>query len=220
MLLVAAGVAAVALRAAVLAGVPSTVTRLDNVAATAPLLPRLMTATGVLARYVRVLAWPVHLAADRSYPEIPLVVSPTDPTFLAGIVLLVATAAGIVWGWRHDRRVAFALGFTAVTFSVTANAVVPIGTIMGERLAYVPSLGFCLLLALAIRAVAARAGYRTAAVLCAALALTYAVRTVARNAVWRDPRTFAEALVRDAPRSARGHRELGLVLAHAGEHDR
>src|SRR5436190_473408 len=133
LLLLAAVVVAVALRATVLAGVPSAIPRLDNVAADAPLGPRLMTAIGVLARYARVLAWPVHLAADRSYPEIPLVVSPTDPTFLAGIGLLVATAAGIVWGWRHDRALAFALGFTAVTFSVTANLLVPIGTIMAER---------------------------------------------------------------------------------------
>ncbi|HLY38545.1 MAG TPA: tetratricopeptide repeat protein [Candidatus Binatia bacterium] len=216
MLLVAAGVVAIALRAAVLANVPPAVPRLDNVAAAAPLGPRLMTAIGVLARYARVLAWPVHLAADHSYPEIPLVVAATDPTFLAGIGLLVATAAGIAWAWRHDRAVAFALAFTAVTFSVTANVLLPIGTIMAERLTYVPSLGFCLLVALALRTV----GRKTAAVACVALVLAYAVRTVTRNAVWRDSRTFAEALVRDAPRSARSHRELGLVLAQAGEHDR
>src|SRR6185295_16239423 len=41
-----------------------------------------------------------------------------------------------------------------------------------------------------------------------------------RNAVWQDQRTFAEAMVRDAPKSARSHRELGLVYGESGEHEK
>src|SRR5262249_62029932 len=85
--------------ALVLGATAPPVTRLDNVVAGAPLAPRLLTAVGVLARYARVLVWPVHLAADHSYPQVPLVVSVVDPTFLAGLSLLVAATAGFVWGW-------------------------------------------------------------------------------------------------------------------------
>jgi Tfp pilus assembly protein PilF len=47
----------------------------------------------------------------------------------------------------------------------------------------------------------------------------YAARTVARNVVWREPLGFYSAMVVDAPRSARSHRELGTVLGDLGRFD-
>jgi protein O-mannosyl-transferase len=217
-----AALVAVAVRAVVIRGLPDHIDRLDNVAGAAPLGPRLLTAVGVLARYARVLVWPLGLAADRSYAQIPLIVSPAEPVFLAGVGVIVAGMALALWGWWHDRNVAFAVTLAAVTMSLTVNLLVPIGTIMAERLLYVPSIGFCLLAAIAIEAVAARTSrpFAVAAGICLALSAAYGLRTIERNPVWRDPRTFAEALVRDAPASARSHRELALVYAERGDNER
>ena len=44
----------------------------------------------------------------------------------------------------------------------------------------------------------------------------YGVRTIARNAVWREPLLFFQTMTVDAPRSARSHAELASALAEAG----
>src|SRR4029077_4765765 len=125
-----------------------------------------------------------------------------DPVFVAGAGVVAGATMLAAWGLRHDRAVTFAIAFAAVTLSVPANLLVPIGTIMAERLLYVPSLGFCLLVAIPIRRAAAwseRGAGPMVVGLAALLTLGYAARTATRNRVWHDPRTFAEALVRDAP---------------------
>jgi Tfp pilus assembly protein PilF len=102
----------------------------------------------------------------------------------------------------------------ALTFALVSNLVIPIGTIMGERLLYLPSAGFCLALAAVLtRAVPSS---RTRAAIVAVVVALYGARTVDRNAVWREPLTFFRTMVADAPRSARSHAELASALAEAG----
>ena len=209
--------AAILLRTMVMGSVAPLPLRLDNVLATAPLAPRLYTAVAVVAAYARLLLWPVHLSADYSYPQIELATTPGDPRVLAGAAVIVASGALAAWGWSRQRTVCFAIAFTALTFSIVSNLVVLIGTVMGERLLYLPSAGFCLLLAVAIATVGH--GTRLPAILTALVVALYAARTVERNGVWRDGPTFFRALVADAPRSARSHRELGLELSEENRSD-
>jgi len=50
-------------------------------------------------------------------------------------------------------------------------------------------------------------------------AFTRAARSCGSQ-VWNDRLRFFEAMVRDAPRSARSHRELGLTYGDLGRYDR
>lgn len=219
--LATAVVAALVVRSAVLGGLAPPPFRLDNVLATASPWSRLCTAVAVVATYARLLVWPVHLAADYSFPQIPLATSAADPRVLAGLAVLLAAGALATWGWFRQRHTCFAIAFAALTFSIVSNLVVLIGTILGERLLYLPSAGFCLLLAIGIGAAGARTGRGgTATVALATLVVgLYAARTIERNTVWRDGPTFFTAMVADAPRSARSHRELGLSLSERDRHD-
>jgi tetratricopeptide (TPR) repeat protein len=198
------------------------VDRLDNVLAVAPPLPRLLTAIGVTAKYVGTLVWPFRLSADYSYPQIPLIESATAPAFLAGLTLLIGLAVLAAWGRRRSADVCFAVVFTATTFAVVSNFVVPIGTIMAERLLYLPSLGFCLLVAIGIERVGritpATAGLPL--VLALVVASAWGIGTASRSRVWNDRVRFFETMVRDAPASARSHREWATVLSDLGQHDR
>jgi tetratricopeptide (TPR) repeat protein len=219
-MLAAAVVAAVVIRTAVLGGVAPPPLLLDNPLVAASAGSRLWTVLAVVAAYARLLVWPIHLSADYSFPQVPLATSPADPRVLAGIAV-VAIAGGLAaWGWVRQRHVCFAIAFAALTFAVVSNLFVPIGTIMAERLLYLPSAGFCLLLALCIATIGPRLGREPiATVALAALVVgLYAVRTIQRNAVWRDAPTFFRAMVADAPRSARSHRELGLSLSDQNRH--
>ena len=84
----------------------------------------------------------------------------------------------------------FALAFTAATFAPVSNLLVPIGTIMAERLLYVPSIGFCLAAALALRGLAGvlplRAGRRgwAFAGLVGAAVLLHGGRAYDRSLAW------------------------------------
>jgi tetratricopeptide (TPR) repeat protein len=209
--------AAILIRTAVMRGVAPLPLRLDNVLATAPPGSRLYTAIAVIATYARLLVWPVRLSADYSFPQIELATSLADPRVLAGVAVLVVAGALAAWGWFMQRHVCFAIAFAALTFSIVSNVVVLIGTIMAERLLYLPSAGFCLLLALGITTIGR--GRRATAVLGALAVGLYGARTLERNTVWRDAPTFFRAMVADAPRSARSHRELGLLLSEQNQHD-
>jgi len=107
-----------------------------------------------------------------------------------------------------------------------SNIVVPIGTIMAERLLYLPPWAFCLLLAATFDALgrwsfrAPRAIDAVAYGAAVLMVVPYAGGTIVRSQVWNDRLRFFEAMVRDAPRSARSHRELGLTYGDLGRYDR
>jgi len=208
---------------------------LDNPLVALPAWPRALTTIAVVGLYAWRLLVPVRLAADYSYDQIPAVASPLDPGFLAGLAVLLAVPA-LAW-WCRARLPAATLGLVllALTFGLVSNLAFPIGTIMAERLLYLPSVGFCLALAAALVAAAGArpapaAGAaassplralvaRPALVLAvAALLLAYGARTWTRNRVWHDPEVFYATMVAEAPRSARSQREYGGMLAERGRH--
>jgi tetratricopeptide (TPR) repeat protein len=89
-----------------------------------------------------------------------------------------------------------------------------LGPPVAERLLYLPSAGFCVLLALAIHRLGGRIGTWA---LTGALVVAYSGLTIARNRVWAEPSVFFRTMVADAPRSARSHRELGTFLGERNE---
>jgi tetratricopeptide (TPR) repeat protein len=189
-----------------------------NPAASAPAELRVMTALHVLALACWRLVMPFRLAADYSFREIPVAASVMDPGVIAGGVVAVALAGLAVALWRRSRPGLIWLALALLSWGIVSNLVLPIGTIFGERLLYLPSVGFCLLAAMAL--VRPVHEPRPALVAVAALALVaWGVRTVVRNAVWRTDLAFAEQLVRDAPESAHAHHVLGTTYSQLGRDD-
>ncbi|HKQ59722.1 MAG TPA: DUF1736 domain-containing protein, partial [Candidatus Polarisedimenticolaceae bacterium] len=123
---------------------------LDNPTAFGPAPARIATALWVQARYAGLWLWPRPLSSDYSYDAVPSVASPGDVRLWIGLAL--ATAAGIAL-WRGVRRTPpLALGAaTWILFALpSSNLVFPAGTLMAERLTYLPSLGAALLTAHAV----------------------------------------------------------------------
>lgn len=212
-LLVAVALGYVALRRTVLGAIAPAAELLDNPLGLLPAGERVVGAVAVVGLYALRLVFPLWLSADYSYDQIPVPDTALDPRVLAGLTVIVGV--GVVAWWAMRRLPALALGllFMALTFALVSNLVVPIGTIMGERLLYLPSAGFCVALAAGLAAVGRGWGFAAAVVVLVAL---YGGRTVARNPVWREPLVFFETMAADAPRSARAHAELGTALAEAG----
>jgi hypothetical protein len=103
------------------------------------------------------LIFPVKLAADRSFHQIPLA-GPADPAAWASLVAMAAILAAVIARRRRDPLLFWAAGFFGLALVPVSNLVVLIGAPMAER--FLPSVGF----ALAVAALAYRfAAPRTAA---------------------------------------------------------
>lgn len=190
---------------------------LDNPLAPVSAPVRIATAIIVLWRYVGLLVFPHILSADYSYNEIPAVTTPGDPRLLVALLGFTALAAVIAAYRRRLPVLPLSAAFAAVTIALTSNLPFAIGTMMGERLLYLPSFAFCL----AAGWLAAIAYQRHPAIggplLCAVLVL-YGFRTWERNEDWRDNETLFRATVVTSPYSAKAHYNLGVAYFRRGAH--
>jgi len=165
-----------------------------------------------------VLVWlewliaPLHLSAD----YLPNEFVPSAGLGLAQVAGLLALAA-LLWSAVAARK--RAPGITAgivwmlVTVAVAANVVFPTGVILGERLAYLPSVGAAVAVGALWQLV--RPGRLRFCLTATVLALL-AARTLERIPVWHDEQRFLAALVRDAPDSYRTHWGLGAEAFKRG----
>ena len=179
---------------------------IDNPASLIAVPQRILTALWVQCLYVFKTFLPITLSADYSYKELPLVMGLDDWRAWAGLAL-----AGIALVAALNRRYRAAVLAYAILFSPTANVLFPIGTIMGERLAYAPSMGLALLAAIIL---GRQRQWR--AVLIAA-ALLFSARTALRNLDWLNPERFYLKLVDTSPNSAKAHYSLGALRASRGD---
>jgi Flp pilus assembly protein TadD len=172
-----------------------------------------LSATRVLAEYLRVLFVPTTLGTDFAYAaRIPLLAAP-DAHAVVATAAWLAVLGGALAAARRAPLAAAGLLWIFVALLPVLH-LVPIGTLMAERLAYLPSVGACLAAAAALAALPARAG----AVLAAALSLLLAGRAAARAHEWRSPRALWEAEVALAPRDPVVNNNLAVELSRAGEH--
>ena len=119
-----------------------------------------------------------------------------------------------VVSYRRSKPVFFFVAFFFATLAPTANLAILIGTIMAERLLYLPSVGFAAAVAIGIHGLARRLGSRplVAAVALGTIGVAYGARTYQRNPDWQDDETLFGSAVEAAPHSFRTHLSLGSAL--------
>jgi len=194
---------------------PRIINFLDNPLVWLPRSLRILNAMRIAWKYVGLHVYPATLSCDYSYNAILLYAGwrYTAPAVIAALLMLA------LWIWTlWTRRNAWFLAgaIYLAGFAATANLLVPTGTIMGERLAYLPSAGFCLLAALLwlqLENYQRRVAWAVLAIVVVALA----TRTVIRNQDWRDNITLFSAGVRAVPGSAKMHFGLGGEYTNRGE---
>ncbi len=184
----------------------------DNPAATAPALDRVTTALSVIGRYVVLSIVPLRLSGDYSYSQIPVLGPPGDVfAILGGLWLAAALVLPFV---ARARAAAFALGVFWGGLFIASNLLVPVGTIMAERLLYVPMVGVALLAAFAIGAIR---NERAVLAVLAIVVVAFAGRTAVRCGDWKDREAFWEANVQSAPRSVKSRFNRGNSAYEEGQ---
>jgi len=188
---------------------------LDNPLAHLSPVLRISNAFRVAWKYIALQIYPMSLSSDYSYNAIALY---SDWRYLLPAVVAAALVLGVwIWAlWTGRKAWAFAVGFYLAAFAVTANILTPTGTIMGERLAYLPSAGFCLLLALVGLELEKR-NRRAAWYALVAVGVLFSARTVVRNRDWRNNFTLFSSAVRAVPGSAKAHSALGGEYLRRGQ---
>ena len=168
---------------------------------------RIVNAIHVAWKYAGLHVYPAVLSCDYSFNQIPVYLDLRHT--LPATVAAIAVLGGWAWAvWKRRVDWAVAGGIYLVGFSITSNILIPTGTIMGERLAYLPSAGFCLLVAMAWSRLHVR-HKKMAWGVAGVVILLLSMRTVARNRDWKDNLTLFSATVRAAPGSAKAHSNLG-----------
>ena len=191
---------------------------LDNPLTLLPASLRVLNAVRIAWKYVALLLFPVTLSCDYSYNQI-LLYADFRHLLVPAIAAMAVVLAWIwaIWKKKSGYIVAGAVYFAG--FAATSNILTRTGTIFGERLAYLPSAGFCLLAALAWQWLADR--HRNAAI--AVLALVVAalgIRAAARNRDWRDNTALYTQAGDAVPNSAKMRTFRGIVYLGAGQFDR
>ena len=199
-------------RSAVLAASsPAVFPFVDNPLVGAGFLVGRLTALKVMVHYLALILWPLRLSADYSYAQIPLITgAPAD--WIAWLAVFgVGTA--LVLSYRLQPAMFFFGLFAFGTFLPASNLLFPIGTIMAERLLYLPAYGLIACLVLAVYSLGGRTRSRVLAPAVLLLAMSgFALRTWKRNPDWQSNLTLAESTVRTSPRSFKARVMLARAL--------
>ncbi|XP_072125430.1 protein O-mannosyl-transferase TMTC2 isoform X1 [Mobula birostris] len=113
----------------------------------------------------------------------------------------------------------FSLSLLIIPFLPATNLFFYVGFVIAERILYIPSMGFCLLVTLGIRTLSVRMKKKVLKhlVLYAAIALVilYGLKTLSRNRDWHDEEMLYRSGIKVNPAKAWGN--LGNVLKSQGK---
>ncbi|MCI5066099.1 hypothetical protein MRY87_10280 [bacterium] len=160
---------------------------------------------------ILLLTIPLHLSADYSLPAEEFW-SRVHSLRGYGSVALVGVYLFSLFAFRRERWVYFGL-WPICTMALTANILTPIGTLMGERLLFLSSIGFCAYSVAVVDHLAKRCSSpRVGVALVCLLIGVSTVQLINRLPVWHDNGTLFRATVEDNPKSPKSWLNLGLHL--------
>jgi len=148
-----------------------------------------LSAISLIGAYLWKLLWPAQLSAFYVFHKSSHLL---DQSVLLGLVGLCLCGAVFVLLWRRVHMVSFALVFLFLPLGPVLNARWMSASVFAERYLYMPSIGFCWLVAWAAVSLWRAEGpsflrplSQATPILLAAIAFPYAVKTVVRNRDWR-----------------------------------
>jgi hypothetical protein len=171
----------------------------------------------VQAEYIRLLAFPITLSCDYSFNAFPLAESLADVRVLGSVMV----ACVFLWGAYHALRSSTQGLLLAYSWYVApmlpATHIMVIGTLVAERLLYLPLLGWSLVLGTIGSRWAGTQKNRQVIVLLVVVVLCIALsaRTMARNPDWSKNEVLFERTVVTSPKSIKALMNLaGLMFAN------
>ncbi|MBU1062056.1 MAG: tetratricopeptide repeat protein [Candidatus Omnitrophica bacterium] len=173
--------------------------------------------------YMKLLILPINLniehflSVPKSFFEIGVVLSS---------LMLLVLAIMVIRGLKYSRMVSFGILWFFITLLPASNIIFLYARPIAEQRLYIPSLGFCIILAMGIRAIPflesrffSRKILKNLAVLFTiAIFIFYSTIAINRNFDWRKPLTLWTKAVSLSPNNARTHNNLGAAYYNIGQY--
>ena len=180
-----------------------------------------LTELRVIVRYVRLTFLPTDL--NLAYDFRPSTGFMEPAVMLSGLFLLALV--GVAWWLRKQKPViTFSIFWFFITLAPTSSFVSVLDVIYDHRL-YLPMVGICLSVPLAIefvhRFISSRTSFRISVPqMGAVLIVALAIGTVVRNEVWRDDTRLWSDVIAKSPAKARGYTGLAQAYFTRGQYDK
>jgi Flp pilus assembly protein TadD len=160
-----------------------------------------------LGKYLILLIFPYSLTHDYYPPQIPMMTFGDWQVILA---FLIYFAAGIYALIRLPKRdpIAFGILYFVLTLSIVSNLFFPIGSNMGERFIFMPSVGFSLicgvlLYKLSNQKLVKLTDLKLALPILAIVLIGYSAKTILRNPAWKNNYTLFSTDIETSVNSAK-----------------
>ena len=161
---------------------------------------------------------PFNLCADWRFGAVPVITSLMDPHNLLTVLTFVCLAGVGLWsvsgsGEGHRAGV-LGLSLLVLPYIPASNLFFPVGFVVAERVLYLPSMGFCLLVGygawhLLQRTLTSKLLHLFTRLALAFLLLSHSLKTVTRNRDWHSGFTIFTTGIQRNPSS-------GVMLSNLG----
>uniref|UniRef100_A0A3B5K2A9 dolichyl-phosphate-mannose--protein mannosyltransferase n=1 Tax=Takifugu rubripes TaxID=31033 RepID=A0A3B5K2A9_TAKRU len=193
----------------------------DNPASFSPyLLTRILTYSYLLSFNAWLLLVPVVLCYDWQVGSIPLVESLGDLRNGATVLLALVIITLCIRSVLRSREILVGVLFLVFPFIPASNLFFRVGFVVAERVLYMPSMGYCILVALGVSrlcTVVGRYGTTVVSVSVVLLLLSFSWKTVHQNQVWLSREALFRSGIRTLPHNAKVHYNYANFLKDSGQ---
>jgi protein O-mannosyl-transferase len=167
-----------------------------------------------LGDYIRLLIFPHPLTHDY-YPRHVSIMSFGDWQVMLSLLVYVGLGALILRGLLKKEIWAFGLAFYLITLSIVSNLVFPVGTNMAERFLFMPSVGFCLVVAIVLSKIFIVKNndnlliIKPLSMVLIAMITPLGLKTILRNPAWKDNYTIFTTDIEVSKNSAKLQTSVG-----------
>ncbi|XP_031622096.1 protein O-mannosyl-transferase Tmtc3 [Contarinia nasturtii] len=200
-------------------------TRFDNPASVAPSPTRQLTYNYLTSVNFWLLLFPCDLCCDWTMGTVPLVETFFDTrnlTTLATYTLLIALLWVAFTTDNQQRSAAIFMGtaFMVIPFIPASNLFFPVGFVIAERVLYMPSMGFCILIAYGFHVLHEQHHQNRKLIwlfMCILIG-SHAIKTYHRNWDWKTEYTIFMSGLRVNQRNAKLFNNVGHALEGDGNY--
>eukprot|EP00057_Strongylocentrotus_purpuratus_P016302 XP_011670776.1 PREDICTED: transmembrane and TPR repeat-containing protein 4 [Strongylocentrotus purpuratus] len=167
---------------------------------------------------------PWWLCFDWSMGCVPVIQTPLDPRVVAPIVFWIIMGVIVfycLFGSDHyeKRLLTVSISVVIIPFLPASNFFFRVGFVIAERVLYLPSLGFCLLVVMGTRHLCLNGTSimkRALQVLLLVVVVCHMTRCYHRNSEWSTERRLYRSGLKVCPGNAKVHYNIGKSAADAG----
>ncbi len=192
----------------------------NSLAAAGSFSDRIATNFIIFGNYIKLLFFPHPLSWDYSYPHFKIV---GFDNLQVLVILSSVLGLGILSliGMKSKNKFAFSFLFFIISFSIVSNFFILIGSTLGERFLFFPSIAFCIFLVLAIdwlvKKMKLKNPARIIGITIILISIPYTLKTIDRNKEWESNFSLFESGVSATPNNSRAVSALASVYRNRAE---